>query len=89
MPVFSRSFSCLSFLDPFLDPFLGIYGHLTRRNLAAQEAERGDVEDETRLSSEVLAECPGDCEAAARLARLSEERGQRENAIRVRTLLGL
>ena len=46
---------------------MGIYGHLTRRNLAALAAERGDAEEEARLWSEVLAECPGDREALARL----------------------
>jgi hypothetical protein len=50
---------------------MGIYGHLTRRNLAALAAERGDAEDEARLWAEVLAECPGDAEATARLRRLA------------------
>jgi glycosyltransferase involved in cell wall biosynthesis/tetratricopeptide (TPR) repeat protein len=45
----------------------GIYGHLTRRNLAALAAERGDREEAARLWRAVLAECPGDREALARL----------------------
>ena len=45
----------------------GIYGHLTRRNLAMLAAERGDSAEANRLWAEVLAECPGDPEAAAKL----------------------
>ncbi|MHB1558022.1 MAG: glycosyltransferase [Isosphaeraceae bacterium] len=45
----------------------GIYGHLTRRNLAALAAERGDHEEEERLWRAVLEECPGDREATSRL----------------------
>ena len=41
----------------------GIYGHLTRRNLAALAAERGDHGEAARLWRAVLAECPGDREA--------------------------
>ncbi len=48
----------------------GIYGHLTRRNLAALAAERGDPDEAVRLWRSVLAECPGDAEALARLERL-------------------
>jgi glycosyltransferase involved in cell wall biosynthesis len=48
-----------------VDP--GIYGHLTRRNLAMLAAERGDSAEANRLWAEVLAECPGDPEAAAKL----------------------
>jgi tetratricopeptide (TPR) repeat protein len=43
----------------------GIYGHLTRRNLAALATERGDHEEATHLWREVLAECPGDPEASS------------------------
>jgi hypothetical protein len=50
---------------------MGIYGHLTRRNLAALAAERGDYDEASRLWAEVLAECPGDPEATARLRRLA------------------
>ncbi len=49
----------------------GIYGHLTRRNLAALAAERGDGAEVRRLWEEVLAECPGDREALARLGRVN------------------
>ena len=45
----------------------GIYGHLTRRNLAAIAKERGDIDEAQRLWSEVLAECPGDREAIRHL----------------------
>jgi hypothetical protein len=51
----------------------GIYGHLTRRNLAVLAAERGDYAGVRRLWEEVLAECPGDREALARLGRFREE----------------
>ncbi len=47
----------------------GIYGHLTRRNLAALAAERGDPEEAMRLWRAVLDECPGDAEALAKLRR--------------------
>lgn len=52
-----------------VDP--GIYGHLTRRNLAALSEERGDRGEARRLWADVLAECPGDGEAQAALERLS------------------
>jgi tetratricopeptide (TPR) repeat protein len=48
----------------------GIYGHLTRRNLAMLAAERGDRDGAAQLWAEVLSECPGDREAAARLGRI-------------------
>jgi hypothetical protein len=50
----------------------GIYGHLTRRNLAALAAERGDRDDEARHWRAVLAECPGDREATQRLQPISD-----------------
>jgi len=50
----------------------GIYGHLTRRNLAAVAMERGDLEEARRLWNEVLAECPGDREAIEKLAQLPQ-----------------
>jgi hypothetical protein len=49
----------------------GIYGHLTRRNLAVLAAERGDQAEVRRLWEAVLAECPGDCEALTPLGRVS------------------
>jgi glycosyltransferase involved in cell wall biosynthesis len=45
----------------------GVYGHLTRRNLAALAAERGDHAETVRFWRDVLAECPGDREALAKL----------------------
>jgi glycosyltransferase involved in cell wall biosynthesis len=48
----------------------GIYGHLTRRNLAALSTECGDHAEARRLWADVLAECPGDREAVAKLERL-------------------
>ena len=52
-----------------VDP--GIYGHITRRNLAALADERGDRTEAVRLWSEVLAECPNDAEALRMLQRSS------------------
>ena len=49
--------------DQFCSVDQGIYGHLTRRNLAALAAERGDHAETEKLWREVLAECPGDREA--------------------------
>jgi tetratricopeptide (TPR) repeat protein len=45
----------------------GISGHLTRRNLAALAAQRGDAAEAARQWAAVLAECPGDAEARAAL----------------------
>ena len=45
----------------------GIYGHLTRRNLAALATERGDLEEAKRQWQVVLADCPGDAEALRHL----------------------
>jgi glycosyltransferase involved in cell wall biosynthesis len=45
----------------------GIYGHITRRNLAALAAERGDHAEAGRLWEAVLADCPGDRQALAKL----------------------
>jgi tetratricopeptide (TPR) repeat protein len=51
--------------ERFASVDMGIYGHLTRRNLASLARERGDRAEQDRLWSEVLAECPGDREAMA------------------------
>ena len=56
--------------DQFCSFDQGIYGHITRRNLAALAAERGDHAEAERLWTDVLAECPGDREALAKLERL-------------------
>ncbi|GIW88242.1 MAG: hypothetical protein KatS3mg108_2566 [Isosphaeraceae bacterium] len=58
----------LSRPEVFASVDMGIYGHLTRRNLAALAEERGDAAEARALWEAVLAECPGDPEAAARLA---------------------
>jgi tetratricopeptide (TPR) repeat protein len=55
----------------------GIYGHLTRRNLAALAIERGDRDEACRLWRAVLEECPGDREATARLRELDPEESTR------------
>jgi glycosyltransferase involved in cell wall biosynthesis len=55
----------------------GIYGHLTRRNLAALAAERGDRAEAARLWAEVLGEVPGDAEARANLDRIAAPAGGR------------
>jgi len=48
----------------------GIYGHVTRRNLAVLAEERGDLPEAALLWSAVLAECPGDADASRALRRL-------------------
>jgi glycosyltransferase involved in cell wall biosynthesis/GT2 family glycosyltransferase len=53
--------------DQFASVDQGIYGHLTRRNLAALARERGDLAQEAELWREVMAECPGDRQALERL----------------------
>ena len=55
--------------EQFASLDMGIYGHLTRRNLAVLAAERGDAGESERLWREVLAECPGDREAAEKLGQ--------------------
>jgi Flp pilus assembly protein TadD len=45
----------------------GIFGHVTRRNLAELARERGDHEEAERLWRAVLAECPGDRDALRNL----------------------
>ena len=53
--------------EQFASLDMGIYGHLTRRNLAVLAAERGDHAEASRHWRAVLAECPGDREALAKL----------------------
>jgi glycosyltransferase involved in cell wall biosynthesis len=53
---------------------VGIYGHLSRRNLAAIVEERGDHAEAARLWSAVLEECPGDVEALRARDRLAGRR---------------
>jgi hypothetical protein len=48
----------------------GIFGHLTRRNLAVLAEERGERGEAAGLWRRILAECPGDREALAKLERL-------------------
>ena len=57
-----RKILTLSRPQKFASVDQGIYGHLTRRNLAALAMERSDIEEARRLWNEVLAECPGDRE---------------------------
>jgi tetratricopeptide (TPR) repeat protein len=57
--------------EQFSSVDIGIYGHLTRRNLAALAEERGDLKEADRLWTEVLAECPGDQDAANARRRLA------------------
>ena len=45
----------------------GIYGHVTRRNLAELARERGNHDEAARLWRAVLAECPGDRDALRNL----------------------
>jgi tetratricopeptide (TPR) repeat protein len=49
----------------------GIYGHLTRRNLAVLAAARGDDAEARQQWQAVLAECPGDTDAEHHLTLLS------------------
>jgi hypothetical protein len=62
--------------EKFASVDMGIYGHLTRRNLAALAAERGDHAEASRLWRAVPVECPGDHEALSRLqAHTAASRG--------------
>lgn len=49
----------------------GMYGHMTRRNLAVLAEERGALREAFDLWSKVLAECPDDKDVAAIRARLA------------------
>jgi glycosyltransferase involved in cell wall biosynthesis len=57
--------------DKFSSVDMGIYGQLTRRNLAVLAEERGDRTEAAQLWAGVLTECPGDLEATQSHARLS------------------
>ena len=57
--------------EKFASVDAGIYGHLTRRNLAALAEGRGDMAEAARLWRGVVDECPGDPEALATLARIA------------------
>lgn len=57
--------------DDFSIVMPGVYGHLTRRRLAALSERRGDLTEALRLWGEVLAECPADPEANRARARLA------------------
>ena len=65
--------------DQFCSFDQGIYGHVTRRNLAALAEERGDYAGARRLWAEVLAECPRDREAMAKLELM---RGMKQGSSR-------
>ena len=67
--------------DQFCSVDQGIYGHLTRRNLAVLAQERGDRAEVRRLWEAILAECPGDREALGKLGR-STARGTRVTTAR-------
>ena len=60
--------------DQFFSVDQGIYGHLTRRDLAVLAAERGDHAEAGRLWEAVLAECPGDREALTKMGQLKSRR---------------
>ena len=57
--------------DQFRSVDPGIYGHLTRRNLAALAAERGHYAGVRRLWEDGIRRVPGDREALAKLGRLA------------------
>jgi glycosyltransferase involved in cell wall biosynthesis len=59
--------------EQFCSEDAGIYGHLTRRNLALLAEARGDRERAARLWREVLAECPTDSQAMSSRERLRTE----------------
>jgi len=66
-----RQILSLSRPTTFSSVVTGIYGHLTRRNLARLAEERGDLVEAAGLWKDVIAECPGDAEALGCLSRLS------------------
>jgi hypothetical protein len=65
-----RKILTLSRPQKFASVDQGIYGHLTRRNLAALATERGDRAEAVRQWQAVLAECPGDLKARGVTDRL-------------------
>ena len=69
-----RTILSLTRPERFASVDMGIYGHLTRRNLAVLAAERGDHEEEERLWRAVQAECPGDREALAQAGAAGRRR---------------
>ena len=62
--------------DQFCSVDQGIYGHLTRRNLAVLAAERGDQAEAEKLWREILAESPGDREALNHLSVTIKPNGE-------------
>lgn len=58
--------------DKFSSVDSGIYGHLTRRNLASLARERGDLAESAKQWRAVLEECPGDREATSALERIAK-----------------
>jgi tetratricopeptide (TPR) repeat protein len=62
-----RKILTLSRPQKFASVDQGIYGHLTRRNLAVLAMERGDRTEAENQWRAVLAECPGDREALSHL----------------------
>jgi tetratricopeptide (TPR) repeat protein len=58
--------------EQFASLDMGIYGHLTRRNLAALAEERGDRAEALQFWNDILAECPGDRDALRARSRLGE-----------------
>jgi tetratricopeptide (TPR) repeat protein len=57
--------------EQFASLDMGIYGHLTRRNLAVLAEERGDPPEAGRLWREVLADCPREGDAVWAVQRLA------------------
>jgi tetratricopeptide (TPR) repeat protein len=55
----------------------GIYGHVTRRNLAVLAEERGDFAEARSYWADVLAEHPGDPESTEAIGRLARRVGER------------
>ncbi len=64
-----RRILCLRRPEEFSSVDQGIYGHLTRRNLATLAEERGDSVEAAALWRTVLDECPGDREAERAMHR--------------------